>query len=141
MRLQFDRRIRNSGRRRNKSTFEKQPRVRLLWFDKKLVLDECRRRQVFEGEKDITEICTRVKSKLKLNSMPSYRILLTIIRDADRINEKVNSTQKNMKEELHVSSMTMENKLLKWVWQMWENEVFINDLANKTKAQNKRRFK
>ena len=75
------------------STIKKRILEGLSWFDKRLVLDECRQRQVFEGEKEITEICKWSKHKLELNSMPCYRTVLSIIRDADRINEKVNSTQ------------------------------------------------
>ena len=109
-------------------------RARLSWKQKKLILDECDRRNVTRGEKKILEICTWARSKLKLQVAPSYRSVLSIIRDAERVTEKTISVQRNMRKELVVTSMTIENELYKWVWDMISKEVFISDDLIKVKA-------
>ena len=40
---------------------------------------------------------------------------------------KAESTHKNMKKDLVVKSIDLENTMVKWVWKMWKKKVYITD--------------
>ena len=72
-------------------------RTRLSWKEKKLILDECRRRNVTCGQKSIEEVWEWAKKLLKLHKTPAYKTVLSIIRDRTRIDSKAQSTHQHLK--------------------------------------------
>ena len=102
-------------------------RVRLSWEQKKTILEECQERNVTSGKRKILEVCAWAWATLRLTKQPSYRVVLNIIRDRDRILMKSQSTHNSMMKDLAVKSVRIENIMVEWVWRMFRKQICITD--------------
>ena len=110
-------------------------RARLIWREKLTILLESKRRNVVGGCENLSSIAEWAFQSMKLRQRSSYRTILRIIREEDRIRVKETSTHFTMKKDLTVRSATNESTMVAWVWKMSKNEVFITDKIIMEKAR------
>ena len=110
-------------------------RPRLSWNQKFEVLQECRKRNVRGGTKNLIEISAWAKHKLKLKKQPAYSTILNILKQSDIIESKAASTHRTMKSDLHVKSIDIENEMIAFVWDMSNRNVFLDGAVIIEKAR------
>ena len=110
-------------------------RVRLTWEQKLAIVHECRERGGGGGIRKMNEVSAWAVNKLKLHSPPSYRTMLRILADEERIFNKVGSKEKDRTCETNVSSEELETELANWVSSMWRTGVFVSDALIKEKGR------
>ena len=110
-------------------------RAQLSWSEKLTIRVESKRRNVAGGCENLSSIAEWASKLMKLRQRPSYRTILRIIRDEDRIRVQATSTHFRMKKGLKVRSATIESIKVAWVWKMSKNEVFVTDIIIMEKAR------
>ena len=89
------------------------PRCALLsWSEKLTILRESKRRNVVIGCENLSSIAEWAFQSMKLRQRSSYRTILLIIRDENRIRMKAASTHFRMKKDLTVRSASIESTMV-----------------------------
>ncbi len=87
-------------------------RARLTWEQMLAIIFECRRHGGGGGTRKMNEVGAWGVSRLKQRSPPSYRTMLRILNDKERIASKVMSKEKDRKRETNLSSNELEIELV-----------------------------
>ena len=111
--------------------------ARLSWNKKLTILLKSKHRKVVRGCEKLSSIAEWAFQSMKLRQRPSYRTILRIIQDEDRIRMNATSTHFRMKKDLTVRCANTESTMMGWVWKMSKNEVFIIDEIIMEKARRK----